>query len=110
MNKWQSLVFGVALGAALALVGVYLYGGEYRRFAAHSPFVSAASQARLDVAVLRKLRSGDAAGASVLMEERLRINETTLSEYQTAYPAHDRDKAVEAAAAAVAEYRSEQLK
>jgi len=105
--RWQLFVGGVALGATLALGVGYMYMNEYRTFLAHAPYVRAASEAKLDVALLRKLNAGDLAGALELTDARLKIHEATLAEYRRQLPHEDQDATVISGAAAIEQYKSE---
>ena len=95
------------LGAALAHSVGYLYTKEYRTFVAHAPYIRAASEARLDIALLRKLKAGDLAGASELADARLKIHEATLAEYRRQFPHEDQDAAVLSGAEDIEQYKSE---
>ena len=107
MHRWQLFVAGSLCGVLLAVVGGYLYQREFMTFVAHSPYVAAASEAKLDVAVLRKLKAQDLGAAAALMEQRLSLREVTLSEYQNAFPPNRQDDVVLAGARAVEQYRKE---
>jgi hypothetical protein len=91
----------------IAVGGVYVYYREFYEFVVHSPYVSAASQAKLDIAVLRKLKAGDVEAASELMEWRLKLNEVTLAGYDQAFPSADQDEVVTAAIDHVEQFRRE---
>jgi hypothetical protein len=95
------------LGAAVTLGVGYLYTKEYQTFVVHAPYVRAASEAKLDVALMRKIKAGDLVGASELTEARLKIHEDTLAEYRRQFPREEQDAAVLAGAAAIEKYRSE---
>jgi hypothetical protein len=107
MAKWQAFVAGAVLGAVLALGVAYLYTKEYRTFMAHAPYYRAASEAQLDIALLRKLKAADFAGASELADARLKMNEQTLAEYRGVFPQAEQDVTVLAGATAIEQYRSE---
>jgi hypothetical protein len=107
MSRWLLFVSGVLSGLVLAVGGVYLYYRDFYTLVAHSPYVSAASQARLDIAVLRKLKAGDLGGAAELMEWRLKLNETTLNGYTQAFPSDEQDELVTAGLRYVEQYRKE---
>ena len=95
------------LGAALALGLGYLYTKEYRTFVVHAPYVRAASEAKLDIALLRRLKAGDLPGASELTDARLKIHEATIAEYRRQFPHEDQDATVLSGAEAIEQYRSE---
>jgi hypothetical protein len=105
--RWQPFLAGAVVGAAVTLGLGYLYTKELRTFMAHAPYVRAASEAKLDTAVLRKLNAGEFSAALELTDARLKIHEATLNEYQQHFPLEAQDAAVLAGAAEVAQYRSE---
>ena len=71
---WGAAMLGALAGAAVALGVAYAYSRPVIEFWVHSPYVSAASQGKLNVAVLRHLRAGDISGATEVMENRLSLD------------------------------------
>lgn len=107
MKPWQHVVLGAVIGAAATFGGVYLYAKPIITFIEHSPYISAASQAKLDIAVLRRLRAGDVTSATEIMEGRLSLDDATLSRYDAAIPQKARDYLVLSGREAIREYRTQ---
>lgn len=107
MKRWHLIAMGVVIGVAVAGLAAYAFSRPVFKLFAYAPYISAASQGSLDVAVLRKLRSGDTAGAIETMEYRLVGNEITLSEYASSTPAPEREPNITSAMAKIEQYRKE---
>jgi hypothetical protein len=107
MKRWHLVAIGMLSGAGTTGVVAYAFSRPIIELFGHSVFVSAASQGALDVAVLRKLRSGDEAGAIETMEYRLAGNEITLTEYANSTRPTEREPVVVAAMARIYEYRKQ---
>jgi hypothetical protein len=107
MKRWHLIALGILIGFAVAGLAAYAFSRPIFNLFAYAPYVSAAAQGSLDVAVLRKLRAGDIAGAIETMEHRLVGEEITLSEYASTTPATRREPNISSAMAKIEEYRKE---
>ena len=95
MNRtFGAFLFGLVVGAAACAGGAYLYARPAIWMLSQGPYIDAASQAKMNVAVLRRLHAGDVRGATEIMERRLDADVATLSGYEGAFSEHDRDDAV----------------
>jgi hypothetical protein len=94
-------------GAAAAAAVLYVAYQPVGRFVASAPFVSAASTGELYVRTLRDLRNSETTKAVQRLEIMLDSEIMTLSAYEEAIPADERDKAIYGAAAIMREYRRE---
>ena len=106
LRRWQHIGVGMIIGAMVALAAAYFFSRPIIQMFAHSPFQAAASEGTLDVAVLRRLRSGDTPGAIEIMERRLEMNELTLSSYEDPAKVVVEDPSVRRAMEVIAEYRA----
>jgi hypothetical protein len=107
MGRWHLIAVGVLVGSVATAVAAYAYSRPIVKLFGYSAYISAASQGSLDVAVLRKLRSGDTAGAIDTMEYRLVGNEITLAEYASSTAPTEREPVVLSAMAKIDEYRKQ---
>ena len=107
MRRWTYLLLGAIAGAGTTLAGVYFYERPVITFWLQSHYLSSASQGRLDVAVLQRLRADDIAEAINVMEHRLDMHIATLEGYEMAFAESDRDRLIVSGLEAIRDYRKQ---